>query len=356
MFVTREEREPLGGIFSYWLPVSAAGALVLYALVSVSFLSAMHTWFDQKMGMSIWAAGASLAATLFFLGGKGRWLKTLIASLVIGAMTGAWVWLGHDWPGAFAWLFAVALAAGIIDQRGQAAGLWPDWPIVFARLVAIPVTVIMFAFIAALVTIPAFAVMDIGGIEVQEAEGLELVLLAGGLALAGLLAAFVRRQRVMIGAVRYALIWAAQFVLPVTLVIALVLVANIALSPAGTGPVGEAALGWLPYIIAVAGVLLYQTGHARAPGLFLRSVMSLTPFVLAALLYGSFRITGDAGGMLKPAALVLMALCLCLLIGVGSQPFFRKAWMAPLAPMLVMLTGLCAVLPLIVTGIEFARN
>jgi len=356
MFVTREEREPLGGIFSYWLPVSAAGALVVYALVSVSFLSAMDAYFDQRVGMSLWGAGAALTATLFFLGGKGRWLKSVLAALVIGALSGAWVWLDYTMLAVFAWLPAVALAAGIIDQRGQAVGLWPDWPIVFARLVAIPVTVVMFAFIAALVTIPALAILDISGIELKEAEGMELILPAVGVALAGLLVAFVRRQRVLIGAVRYALIWVAQFVLPVALVIALVLIGNIALNPMGTGPVGEAALRWLPVVIGVTAVLLYQTGHTRAPGLLLRSVMSLTPIVLGALLYGAFWMTGNAGELLKPGVLVLMALCLCLLVGVVSQPFFRKVWMAPLAPMLVVLTGLCAVLPAIVTIIEVART
>lgn len=355
MFVTREEREPLGGVFSYWLPVSAAGALVLYAWGSVSFLSAMDMYFDQRVGMALWAAGAAFAATLFFLGGKGRWVKSLIAALVIGALSALWVWLGYTMLAGFAWLPAVALAAGIIDQRGQAAGLWPDWPIVFARLVAIPVTVVMFAFIAALVTIPALAVMDIGGLEVQEAEGLELVLVVGGLALAGLLAAFVRRQRVLIGAVRYALIWTAQFVLPVALVIGTVLIGNIALNPMGTGPVGEAALSWLPVVIGITAVLLYQTGHMRAPGLFLISVMSLTPLVLGALLYGPFWITGTVGELQRPTVLVLAALCLCLLISVLSQPFYRKAWLAPLASMLVVLTGLCALLPVIVMVIDIVR-
>ncbi|GGD08277.1 hypothetical protein [Aquisalinus flavus] len=357
MFVTREEREPLGGVFSYWLPVSAAGALVLFAAASVFFPEATPTSSDQRVGIVFWAAGAAVAATLFFLGGKGRWRKSLIAALTIGSLCGTWVWLGHVMLAGLVWLPAVALAAGIVDQRGKTSSLWPDWPIVFARLVAIPVTVLMFAFIAALVTIPALAIMDIGDIEMQEAAGIGIVLVAGGLAVAGLLAAFVRRQRVLIGAVRYALIWAAQFVLPVALVISLVLIGNVALSPTGTGPFGMAALGWLPLVIAVSALLIYQTGHMRAPGLFLRLMMSLTPFILGALLYCSYWVVADQGagpigaGTLSLSTLVLIALCVFLLAGVLSQPFFRKQWMAPLAPLLVVLTGLCAVLPLVVSAV-----
>lgn len=370
MFVTREERQPLGGLVSYWLPAIITGGAWI-GLIGLAL--ALITVSSQEVSRVHWiavGAGAGFAGTLFLTGRAGKWLPALIGALGVAGLMALACLMYSPYPAyAFAlitsWLAATGLVGAMVDNGRFAI---PPWRLVFLQLVRIPVIILLLVMFCGLLGVMVLAVADLGsvvgrdGLDALVGDGLagdartlQLILTGGVVLMTGLLAAVVRRQRVMVGSIRYAMIWLSQFLLPVAEVIAVVMMLNYTLDPQAMDMgVFSTGTALLCAVIALTSVLVYQTGEGRMPGLWLGIAVSLAPLILGWLIWGA--LTGPMQQLIAvyPASILpifleetfLLALYAVFLgVAVVTQPFSGKVWMNVLGPLLTLLTGIAAFYP-----------
>lgn len=373
MFLTREERQPLGGVFSYWLPSMITGGAWLCCL----WMWLTSVWLiagaDRSLAETGWFGAASGLGVLFFCGRAGKWLPSLLTGMVVGAIGFAAWGLRPDtsplWPWIVAWLAAASLAGGIVDAAGRERAVPPPWRYVLAEALRIPITVIFIVLFAGLLSIQVASLGDIGYRDwARPLVALGTMPWVKGIFLGlvwilpmGIVAALVRRQRVLIGSLRYALVWVARPLLPVLAVICAAFAVNLALRPDLVSVQGYLpALKALPVALGLCAVLVYQTGDIRRPPLWLRLTMSVTPVVLLAMVWPMLSVLPVLvqGGLSAQVVLafsdtILVAvLAVLLLAGVFSQMIpGRQRWMPVLAPVLTGFLALIALWPLLIGGL-----
>ena len=352
MFLTEEERRPLGGFALFFLPLVVSGGA---AALCLSFASA-------GSGPSLWdhltlAVGLSLVAFLFLYKPSvpGR---SVLAAVLTGLFTTlSWQLTGHlareaILPFALSAYAALSLAGGWVNHHADhRPGFLPAYRYVFVMALSLPVWGMILFLFSLLIGLMGVAVFGAAESWWQSREvTLSSVLLsaiAGGIA--GGLLAVVRMQRVLLGTLRFSLLWLARFLLPVAVVVAFSLLLATGYPP----PATAAGLG------SASGILLlvwlnFQDGEGRRPALWLRGAVwlgvVLAAILVTPLIHTTFFPDGPGGetvSVLYLAALTGAASLVAFMAILSELNFASRRWMPAAAPLISLLLVLVAFGPLI---------
>ncbi|MCI5043282.1 MAG: hypothetical protein MRY72_01175 [Aquisalinus sp.] len=345
MYVTTEERQPLGGVLTFLLPMLAAGVgggltvglslpEVVTSFFVIAALNFLYLWRTSKPVSSLLAAGA-------------------VAAVVTVSLHFA----GFGWLVVIAWISLLAFEGAATDDPDV---IWsvPSWQKIFARLSSLPIMVAVVIFLAGLLFLMLTALFQVGltirntglggeAILQTLAEEWSMLALAGtGFIVAGLVA-MVRSQRALVGAVRYALMLTSRYMLPVLSVISLAFLVSAAGNPAYTRETLMAGVMMFAIILLVVTNLVYADGSSRSPPPWIQLSVWLSGAVLVCqsgvLLMG---LLGEATEVSapNPVALTLIVIAATALsISLVSGLFIRKSdWMPLLAHcnrLLVLVVG-----------------
>ena len=368
MFVAREERVSLGGLFGLIIPSAVIGA--------VGLVGAYRVLTEGSDPSSVTAGFVGLfSISLILTGRQSRWLLALLLSAVVGLLSalpfivGLWqntegVFAVADWGRYFvAYYAALVLAKTVIDQP-EDTGLF-DYRGIFLNAITLPVLLVIVVLAGGLLSILLSSLYSMMGL-FQEgwSERLpsltETVLLAiiGGVA--GAFIAAMRMQRVVIGVVRYGLLLVMRFALPVVAVISAVAIIVMIGENSGQdfrdwiAPVDP--LFWSAFLL-FAFALVYQNGQGAKPGLWLRAsawaaLLGLPFFLTPPLLRSLEDVKTIAGmsGWLYPYGLLFL-LTLGALAGLLSETYWRaKKWMPPVRYGFRIVWMLAALMPVFMAG------
>ena len=358
MFVTREERQPLGGLLSFILPMLGFGLLA-----TVSLWLPLPGYLNGLL--------ATLGLTLLYLWRTDRLGATLIVSVAVAATIAgeaALVDAAAGGLGAFAlllsWICLAVLAGAMLDDIDGGLVVPPAWRHVFPRLVSLPIMVVVLWLLMLLAGFILLAVLQVANLVNADAgAGFDSVL--GGLsassspvllALAGLSlgasAAAIRFQRSLVGAVRYALLAVSRYLLPVAAVITLT--AWVASRDEYVYSVEDRAALCLAGAasILVTILLVYADGRARRPSAWLQLWVITGAAVAGLALIPQLSLVLAAGGIVVSGSTVVTAVALLFLAAIlaGLASDFipgQRRWMPLLAPVNTALMLLIGILPVL---------
>ncbi len=349
MFVAREEKLSLGGLFGLIIPSAFVGAAGLAG--SYYFLAQA-----EEAGWPFVIAGflGLFSIALILIGRQSRWLLAILLSALVGLFSVLpsiagflqnveGVFAVTDW-GHFliAFYAALVLAKTVIDQPSDTGLL--DYRGIFLNAITLPVLLVIAVLAGGLLSILLSSLYSMMGL-FQEgwSERLpsltETVLLTIGGGVAGAFIAAMRMQRVVIGVVRYGLLLVMRFALPVVAVISAVAIILMISENSGQNfrewiaPIDP--LFWSAFLL-FAFALVYQNGQGAKPALWLRAsawaVILALPFFLVPPLLRSLEEVGNIAALvawLYPHGLLLL-LGLTVFAGLGSEFYWRaKKWMPP---------------------------
>ena len=349
MFVAREEKLSLGGLFGLIIPSAFVGAAGLAG--SYYFLAQA-----EGAGWPFVIAGflGLFSIALILIGRQSRWLLAILLSALVGLFSVLpsiagflqnveGVFAVTDW-GHFliAFYAALVLAKTVIDQPSDTGLL--DYRGIFLNAITLPVLLVIAVLAGGLLSILLSSLYSMMGL-FQEgwSERLpsltETVLLTIGGGVAGAFIAAMRMQRVVIGVVRYGLLLVMRFALPVVAVISAVAIILMISENSGQNfrewiaPIDP--LFWSAFLL-FAFALVYQNGQGAKPALWLRAsawaVILALPFFLVPPLLRSLEGAGNIAALvawLYPHGLLLL-LGLTVFAGLGSEFYWRaKKWMPP---------------------------
>ncbi len=350
MYVTAEERQPLGGGVTFLLPMLAAGTggglavgfslpeLVTTVLV-IAGLNFLYLWRASKPVSSLLAAVAvAVVVTMSLHFAGGGWL-VMLAWICLLAFEGA----ATDNPDAF-WSV-------------------PSWRAIFARLSSLPIMIAVVAFLAGLLFLMLTAVFQasltlgdtrLGGdamLQTLAEQWNRLALAMAGFVLAGLVA-LVRSQRALVGAVRYAVMLASRYLLSVLSVVSLAFLVSAMGNPAYTNESLMTGVMMFAVLLLVTANLVYADGSSQLPPLWIRLSLWLSGIVLACLaVVLVMGLLGGAGtdtlavvsGERLIAVIVIVLAASGLMISLVSGLFMRKSGWLPLMPhlnrLLILVVG-----------------
>ncbi len=362
MFVAREEKLSLGGLFGLIIPSAFIGAASLaggFSFLGRAIESPDQTFTTITFLMLFAQFLALFSVTLILTGRQSRWLLAILLSALVALVsilpTLAVSWLGMDgelrWdqtiafadPGLVAAYYAaLVLAKTVIDQPPDTGLL--DYRGIFLNAITLPVLLVIVVLAGGLLSILLSSLYSMMGL-FQEGFRLRLpsltetVLLAIVGGVAGAFIAAMRMQRVVIGVVRYGLLLVMRFALPVVAVISAVAIILMISENSGQNfrewiaPIDP--LFWSAFLL-FAFALVYQNGQGAKPALWLRAsawaVILALPFFLVPPLLRSLEGAGNIAALvawLYPHGLLLL-LGLTVFAGLGSEFYWRaKKWMPP---------------------------
>jgi hypothetical protein len=384
MFVAREEKIPLGGLFGLIIPSAFIGAASLAG--GYSFLARVIEDPDQTFAtvtflMLLAQSLALFSVTLILTGRQSRWLLAILLSVLVALIsimpTLVVSWLGMDgklgWdqaaivfadPGLItAYFAALVLAKTVIDQPPDTGLL--DYRGIFLNAITLPVLLVIVVLAGGLLSILLSSLYSMMGL-FQEgwSERLpsltETVLLAIAGGVAGAFIAAMRMQRVVIGVVRYGLLLVMRFALPVVAVISAVAIILMISENNGQNfrewiaPIDP--LFWSTFLL-FAFALVYQNGQGAKPALWLRAsawaVLLGLPFFLIPPLLRSLedvKNIADMSAWLYPYGLLFLV-TLSVLAGLVSEIYWRaEKWMPPVRYGFRAVWIIAALMPIFVAG------
>ncbi len=349
MFVAREEKLSLGGLF---------GLIIPSAFIGAAGLAGSYYFLAQAEGAGWSSVIASFVGlfsiALILIGRQSRWLLAILFSALVALFSVlpfiAGFWQNEegsfaviDW-GHFliAFYAALVLAKTVIDQPPDTGLL--DYRGIFLNAITLPVLLVIVVLAGGLLSILLSSLYSMMGL-FQEGWSdrlpsvTETVLLTIGGGVAGAFIAAMRMQRVVIGVVRYGLLLVMRFALPVVAVISAVAIILMISENSGQNfrewiaPIDP--LFWSAFLL-FAFALVYQNGQGAKPALWLRAsawaVILALPFFLVPPLLRSLEGAGNIAALvawLYPYGLLLL-LGLTVFAGLGSEFYWRaKKWMPP---------------------------
>ncbi|WP_306252917.1 hypothetical protein [Parvularcula sp. IMCC14364] len=354
MFVTAEERQPLGGFLTFLLPMLVVGIgagiavglplpEMVKSLISIAAANFLYLWRASKP-----------------LGTVG------VTVLVTAVMVLSFHLAGPGWLSALAWISLLALAGAMIDDPAAGLTVPPAWRAVFARLTSLPLILLMVFFLGGLFVLMLTALFQVslsfgpsgaagGGAEtlIQSlTDEWSLFALGGGGLILASVVALVRLQRAVIGALRYAVMLACRWLLPVLSVVSLVFLVSAPGNAAYSSDTLLAVSLVFASVLLVAVNLVCADGASQGPPLWIRmSVWFAAVVILLMAVMQLTTILGFAGdgagaelwaGYAVPVLIVAIAgFCLlaALLSGVLPGRDSWLPWLPVLNTVLVTLIG-----------------
>ena len=305
MFVTREERQPLGGFFTFILPMMVFGMLavlpVQIAIVGIEpFGGLLSTVLPRWAG----AVLSVFALSLLYLWRPATALESIISALAVSALILLQYYLLNQ-DQAFtgrmilvSWACLLALAGAALDASTFRS--LPPFHLIFTRLVTLPIivgVVILLTGMFSLMLAAIFqasnsvnpALAEQGSLFLSntgELTGL-LILTVLGVFL-GMAVAVVRYQRSLVGAVRYAILVSSRYTLPVTLVFAIAAFFAL-LDQQAYAPAEGAAFSFAVAMLLLLNLfLVYADGRLSKAPFWLRCVSGVTILTSGVLLWPQF--------------------------------------------------------------------
>ena len=334
MYVSTAEREKLGGVFTFILPI---------VLVSVAAAIATYGAYGGEVPFAkdLLPLIAPVLLTFVFLWRASAAILSFAGSIALGILIAITQILGAPIAGILlsAWI-AIALKSAVIDNaqlpKGEGHAFFS---LVFPRLIALPIIAFLAVSLSLLFVVMMTAIFqvsvnfDIAGdvtesflSDMQSLPRTVFLALVG--AFFGLVVAIVRLQAPMIGAVRYALLWAARYLFPIIVVI------GWAVCAASIGNENYADLErvsfWRSIVMLLFAVfaLVYIDGSQEKPALWLRISLWCALPLIGLLLSGSWSVWASLDVIGRAVSVMLSVLAVALLT-ISSIEFFRKGkgWM-----------------------------
>ncbi len=308
MFVTQNERLPLGGVLTFLIPMTLIGALAGY------FLPANITIYECGERCSLISSEIELNDFLFlicipllFVWRGGRPFSSMLASVLLAAFFVLAIGSGFSLWVQFSIVVALAFAVTIVgrpDFVESMAGIF-SYSYLFPSLINVQIIAFCFQIavgLLAILTVSLFLMVDrssapelIGVSNYLTVWGRELnglwSAIVGGIA--GVLMAFLRAQRALVGALRYALLLGARYLFPVVVLIAWVFILATFNNPKYTQSNIVDIWLFLATLLLVAVALVYVDGSQGAPKLWLRMSMWFAAITVPVLLLPSLTVFTD---------------------------------------------------------------
>ncbi|MCI5045945.1 MAG: hypothetical protein MRY59_00470 [Aquisalinus sp.] len=358
MYVTAEERQPLGGGVSFLLPMLAAGTGTGLA-VGLSLPEVVTTVL------------VIVGLNFLYLWRASKPVSSLIAAVAVAmVVTVSLHFAGVGWLVILAWICLLAFEGAATDNPDA---FWsvPSWRAIFARLSSLPIMIAVVAFLAGLLFLMLTAVFQasltlgdtrLGGdamLQTLAEQWNRLALAMAGFILAGLVA-LVRSQRALVGAVRYAVMLAGRYLLPVLSVISLAFLVSAIGNPVYTQETRTAGVMMFAITLLVTIILVYADGSSRLPPLWIQLSLWLSGLTLACLatvlaagLFGSASgdetvVTSDQSPI---SVMIIVLATLGLMVSLMSGLFYRQSRWLPLLPhlnrVLVLIVGFAPLMSLL---------
>ncbi|MGV6801625.1 MAG: hypothetical protein ACWA5L_06865 [bacterium] len=370
MFVTEEERLKFGGLLGFYVPMMIIGGL-----------ASLSIWYSQTNnpafpGSKVYAMAAVIFfSSLLFLWRAGQWARALLSAALTAAVVTVSAAL-LDLEGAISpslslsmilasWFVLVVFFGASLDER-RANWLYPPaYRTIFARALILPPVLMVLALFLGLFSILMAALFQMSAPFVEDMLAGEVAslreqanpIMATGVTgvFLGAATALVRNQRVLLGAVRYAILFLARYLMPVLAVIALSLIAAMLVNGEFAGfpvaPKDHLALVFV-HLILLNTWLVYQNGEGPHPPLWLGAgvVVGFGAAVILALPH-LMVLSSTFPPSLDQYWLLILALTMSVFgIGIvsGLVPI-SKNWMPILGPLLIGLFMIIACSPILIT-------
>ncbi len=364
MFVTQPERQPLGGFFSFVLPMCVFGILaVLVKAPDFTEANFPAAAFLRTLPALVSTSVFALALSLLYLWHPARIAATSLAALAVALLATAVLHHGEGGARLLSWAAFLVLAGAATDDTESGLELPPAYRFVFPRLVSLPLMIIVVTIFATLFSVmlaaafqatmsirspdagPALLLPDING-----SPALVGLLLFG--TFLGIVVALIRYQRALIGSFRYALLVASRYLLPVICVVAMTFL----LTSVGNANEERGAYFVMTVILLITVNLVYVDGTLAKPPAWIRVSVFVAAIVLLLLLWSQFgmakamadasRVTSDYGSIFYQLILTIFA-TFALVVGVISDSIGKSdRWMPALAPLNIAVIGLIGFAPL----------
>ncbi len=359
MFITRYERQPLGGFFTFILPMVLFGILAAVPLGLNIFGGDVDLLADVPGRALQWLS--IFAASLLYLWHFSHGFKVLAVALVISGLTLLGFILNAPAGSVLLGWGALLILGGALanDTEGSLLQV-PSYQAIFPRLVSLPlmlVLILLFSLLFGLLITASFqagmvmTATDLGtGELIPEITGVTRIAVFSvfGVFL-GVVSALIRYQRALIGSVRYAVLVAARYVLPFITVIGLMLFFAM-LDPYEYTLADRAAAAEVMAIILLTSIMLvYVDGSLPKPPLWLRLTAFLTLITIGLLLLPGLNLAlaGEQTWAQSFSYLLTALAGLFLLFGKASDLFSRAdTWMPLLAPLCVFYFLIISVSPI----------